>query len=150
MRPLHAFAGAFAFAIILTFWLATVTVEAFGTAADVAAVKSAILWGLGLLVPALMLTGLTGHRLAGRRTQPLIAAKRRRMQLAAGNGLAVLVPAAVFLAWQARAGHFDAAFYTVQAVELAAGALNLTLLGLNGRDGWRLRRRPAAALGARS
>ena len=41
----------------------------------------------------------------------------------------------------------DSVFHTVQALELAAGAANISLLGLNMRDGLRmkgwLRRRPA-------
>ena len=53
----------------------------------------------------------------------------------------VLIPSALFLAWKASAGAFDAAFYAVQAVELIAGAVNVTLLSLNMRDGLRMTRR---------
>ena len=56
-----------------------------------------------------------------------------------------LLGAAVFLAMRAQAGRFDGVFYAVQALELAAGAANLALIGLNIRDGLRLgrlRRRP--------
>ena len=67
------------------------------------------------------------------------------MPLIAANGILVLVPSAVFLAMKARAGVFDTAFYTVQAVELVAGAFNLVLIGRNIADGLaisgRLRRR---------
>jgi hypothetical protein len=38
----------------------------------------------------------------------------------------------------AAAGSFDITFYIVQAVELIAGATNLTLMGLNVRDGLRM------------
>jgi hypothetical protein len=38
-------------------------------------------------------------------------------------------------------GEFDTAFYAVQALELAAGAANITLLGLNMRDGLRMKGR---------
>ena len=54
------------------------------------------------------------------------------------NGVCVLVPCALFLAWKARAGAFDAPFVAVQALELAAGFANLVLIGLNMRDGLRL------------
>ncbi|WP_227493507.1 hypothetical protein [Paracoccus kondratievae] len=61
------------------------------------------------------------------------------------NGLLLLIPAALFLAFKAKADEFDAYFYIVQAIELIAGAVNITLLGLNLRDGLmmkgRLRRR---------
>jgi hypothetical protein len=68
------------------------------------------------------------------------------MPLIAANGVLVLIPSALFLAFKARAGEFDTSFYAVQALELAAGAANIALLGLNMRDGLKmkswLRRRP--------
>ncbi len=141
MRALHAGAGAIAWLTILAFWTGTVAVELLGTPSAIATVKTAILWGLALLIPALATTGLSGHRLAAGRTDRWSLTKVRRLQFAALNGVLILVPAAVFLAWKAQAGALDATFYAVQAVELVAGAANLTLLGLNARDGWR-RRRP--------
>lgn len=66
------------------------------------------------------------------------------MQVAALNGLAVLIPSAVFLALRAQAGLFDTAFVLVQGLELIAGAVNITLLGRNMRDGLALRRRRQA------
>ncbi len=69
------------------------------------------------------------------------------MPLIAANGLLILIPSALFLAHKAAAAEFDGAFYAVQALELTAGATNITLLGLNMRDGLkmkgRLRRRLA-------
>jgi hypothetical protein len=50
----------------------------------------------------------------------------------------VLVPCAIILDRWAAAGAFDASFYAVQAIELVAGAVNLTLMGLNVRDGLRM------------
>ena len=52
--------------------------------------------------------------------------------------LLVLVPCAVFLQARAAAGMFDGLFYAVQALELVAGALNITLLSLSLRDGLKL------------
>ena len=82
----------------------------------------------------------------GRRTG-LIGRKSKRMPMIAANGILILIPSALYLASKAGAGEFDAAFYAVQALELAAGAANITLLGLNMRDGLRmkglLRRQPA-------
>jgi len=60
------------------------------------------------------------------------------MPFIAANGLLVLVPCAIFLNRLASAGTFDATFYFVQALELLAGATNLTLMGMNLRDGLRL------------
>ena len=67
------------------------------------------------------------------------------MPFIAANGLLILVPAAIFLSVRAQAGMFDGAFYAVQAVELLAGAINVTLIGLNIRDGLRLSRRRRVA-----
>jgi hypothetical protein len=139
LKTLHPFAGAVALATVATFWLATLLVELLGSPAAVAAVKTAIPWGFLLLIPALAATGGTGLTLAKGRRAGLIGAKRKRMPVIAANGVLVLVPAALFLAAKARAGDFDAGFYAVQAVELAAGAVNIALLGLNMRDGMRMK-----------
>lgn len=144
---LHPLAGTLAWLTILSFWLATVAVETLGTPAQVAQVKMLIPWGFLVLIPALALTGASGHRLGASWKGPLIRAKRRRMGLIAANGLLVLVPSALFLAARARAGSFDTLFYAVQAVELAAGAVNLLLLGLNLRDGLRMKGRLRRAPG---
>ena len=147
----HRIAGVLAFLIIVTFWLSTAAVELFGDPAAAVAVKQAILWGMALLVPAIAIAGATGFRLGGKSIAPVIAGKRRRMPILALNGLLVLVPSAIFLAMRAAEGRFDAVFFAVQAAELAAGAVNIALLGLNIRDGLamtrprRLRRAAARA-----
>ncbi|MEJ2121276.1 MAG: hypothetical protein P8Z76_11330 [Alphaproteobacteria bacterium] len=137
-RRVHLIAGVVGFLTILTFWIATAVSELIGSAQSVAAVKLAIPWGFLLLVPALALTGATGFRLAGASRNPRVLRKKRRMPFIAGNGVLVLVPAALYLALLASRGDFGDVFYAVQAVELAAGALNITLMALNIRDGLRL------------
>jgi len=145
IRTLHPIAGVIGMATIATFWLSTVAAEAFGGPTTILAVKTAILWGLLLLVPALAVTGATGFRMGGRSNHPRILAKRRRMPLVALNGLLVLVPCAVFLQARASAGDFGGTFALVQGVELLAGAVNLTLMGLSVRDGFALTRRFTSA-----
>lgn len=139
-RTIHPLAGALALAMIASFWLATVLSELFAPTAMVVAVKTAIPWGFLVLIPALAATGGSGLAAAKGRRGGLVGAKLRRMPLIAANGLLVLIPSALFLAWKARHGQFDAAFYAVQALELLAGAGNITLLALNMRDGRRLSR----------
>jgi hypothetical protein len=141
MKTLHPIAGIVAFLTILAFWTSTVVVELGGDAGQIAAVKRAILWGLALLVPAIAFAGASGFRLGGASLRPTVAGKRRRMPFIALNGLAVLIPCAIFLHQRASAGVFDRTFQIVQAVELLAGAINLALLGLNIRDGFGLTRR---------
>ncbi|MEX5726992.1 hypothetical protein Ga0609869_000345 [Rhodovulum iodosum] len=141
MHPkLHAAAGGLALGLIALFWLATLWAETLGGAAAIAPVKRNILFGLALLVPAVALAGAGGFRLARTRRGPTVERKARRMRLIAGNGLLILVPSAIFLDQRAAAGQIDAAFYAVQLLELAVGAVNITLLARNMRDGLALRR----------
>ena len=137
---IHAIAGVIGFLTILTFWLSTLVSEIFGSLADIATVKNAILWGMIVLIPCLVITGATGASLGKRRKDPRVSVKKKRMPPIAGNGLVVLVPSAVYLAYLANSGSFNTAFYAVQALELVVGAVNLTLMGLNIRDGFALRK----------
>ncbi len=134
-QRIHALAGTLAFFTIAVFWISTAVSELFGSPSDIAAVKQSILWGLLILVPALIATGGTGTSLAYRRAGPKLDRKKRRMPVIAANGLMILVPSAFFLAYKAGLGEFDTWFYAVQALELGAGAINLTLMALNIRDG---------------
>ena len=146
-KIIHPAAGAIAILLIATFWLSTALTELFGSESAVIFVKTANPSGFLLLIPALVAVGVSGFALSKGRRVGLIATKLRRMPLIAANGLLVLIPSALFLASKARAAEFDGVFYGMQALELAAGAANITLLGLNMQDGLRmkgwLRRRPA-------
>lgn len=138
INRLHALAGSLGLLSIGLFWTSTVVSELTGDAAAVAWVKTAILWGLLVLIPAMVAVGASGFRLARGRHGGAIDAKRRRMPVIALNGVLILVPCAVVLALWAQAGRFDGWFYGVQALELVAGAVNLVLMGRNLRDGLRL------------
>ena len=137
-RIIHPLAGVLALLMITTFWLSTAISELFLSETAVVAVKTAIPWGLLLLIPALAATGGSGFFLSRGQREGPVGAKLKRMPLIAANGLLILAPAALFLASKARAGVFDTTFYGVQAVELIAGAVNIALLGLGMRDGMRL------------
>jgi hypothetical protein len=135
---IHAIAGTLALVTVATFLVSTLVSElALGHEA-VAAVKTAILYGVCLLIPLMAATGGSGFSLASGRQGPLIDAKKRRMRFIAANGILIMLPAAVSLSGKASAGAFDQVFYTVQAVEIAGGALQICLLGLNFRDGLRM------------
>lgn len=149
VHRVHLATGIIAFAAIFSFWTATIVTEVIGNCDAITLAKQAILWGMILLIPAMAAAGGSGFRLCGRSLAPIIVAKRRRMIVIAANGLLVLVPSAFFLAGRAAAGNFDAAFIAVQAVELAAGAINIVLMGLNLRDGLHLTaKRRAPPVGA--
>lgn len=131
----HAVAGSLAFLVILAFLGSSAFAELSGNAAAVARVKLSIAWGLLLLVPMLAATGGSGVFMAGTRPKGLAGKKLARMRIIAANGLVVLVPAALFLAYKAGQGAFDGQFLAVQVLEYAAGLTNLALMGLNIRDG---------------
>ncbi|MHC4055303.1 hypothetical protein [Bradyrhizobium sp. 25ACV] len=140
-RIIHPVAGAVALTTIATFWLSTALTELFASHASIATVKMAIPWGFLLLVPALAVTGGSGFFLAKGRRGGVIGAKIKRMPFIAGNGILLLIPSALFLAFKAKAAEFDTTFYAVQPLELLAGAMNIALLGLNMRDGFKMKGR---------
>lgn len=120
----------------------------FGSAESISMIKRLIVTpGLFILIPTMAIVGGTGFALSKNRKGRLINNKQKRMPLIAINGLLVLTPCAIFLNQWAAVGSFDTAFYIVQGVELLSGAINLTLMGMNMRDGLimtgRLRRRSA-------
>lgn len=142
---LHALAGGIALVTITLFWTATLWSEVLGGQPDIVRVKTAILSGMVLLVPAMTIAGGSGFALAGDRVGKLVERKKARMRIVALNGLLILLPSAFFLAERAQAGTFDTWFYTVQLAELGAGGLNIALLFLNMRDGFAMTRRRRAA-----
>jgi len=148
----HKVSGGLAVLMIATFWLSTVASELVLGNTAIVTVKWLIPYGFLILVPVMATAGATGFRLAKGRNAGLIGAKRKRMPIIAANGLLVLMPSAFFLSAKAQAGSFDTTFYAVQILELLAGAANLTLLGLNIRDGRRMTagrwRRAASSIGS--
>lgn len=148
LKQVHFIAGLLATLAIATFFLSTVIVELFGSHEAVASVKALIVTpGLFILAPAIAATGGSGFFLSKSHQGRLVDIKKARMPFIAVNGLLILIPCAIFLDRWASEGIFDSTFYLVQGLELLAGAVNLTLMGLNIRDGLklsgRLRRRAA-------
>ena len=146
MKPIiHAAAGVVAMLTVLTFWTSTAISEAFLSQELVAAVKHAVLYGMLVLIPAMVATGASGFALGKNRKGRLVERKQWRMRIIAMNGLLIMLPAAFFLDGKASVGEFDTPFYVVQAIELMVGVVQLTLMGKNFRDGLRLssRLRPA-------
>ena len=94
-----------------------------------------------ILIPTMAIVGASGMSMGRKRKDALAVVKKKRMPIIAANGLLVLMPAAFYLESKASIGVFDGAFYTVQILELIAGALNLTFMGLNIRDGLRMSKR---------
>jgi len=137
---IHAAAGIIGFLIIGIFWTSTVYSELFGSNDDIALVKSMVLQGMFILIPALMIAGGSGVALGRRRIDALGITKKKRMPFIAANGLLILLPAAIYLQSKASAESFDEYFYIVQGLEFIAGATNFILMGLNIRDGFSMTR----------
>ena len=95
-KLVHPIAGTLATLLVASFWLSTVLVEAFGTPAQIIAVKLAIPWGFLLLVPALAATGGTGLIRSRGHRGGLVGRKLKRMPIIAANGVLVLIPSALF------------------------------------------------------
>ena len=130
-KTVHPIAGGIALLMILTFWLSTALSEIFANITVVTAVKTLIPWGFLILIPALAAVGGSGFLLSKKRRGPLVATKQKRMPFIAANGILILIPSALYLSFKAQTGAFDTGFYAVQALELCAGAVNVTLLGLS-------------------
>ena len=143
-RRVHPIAGGLALLTMLAFWTSTVVVELVGDRADIVAVKQAIMWGLLVLVPAIAATGGTGFVRAGRSKNARILAKKRRMPVIGAIGILVLVPCVLYLGTTVSPYDLGPRFYAVQGIELVAGAVNITLMSLNVRDGIRITRRIGA------
>ena len=136
---IHIFAAIVATLCIATFFTSTILVELFGSNVAVAKVKSFIVMpGLFILIPAIAIAGGTGFACAKERKGRLVENKKKRMPFIATNGILILVPAAIFLDQWASIESFDNKFFIVQALELLAGAVNLTLMSLNMRDGFQM------------
>ena len=137
----HAIAGITGFLCISIFWVSTAFSELFLSHESVALVKSLILQGMFILVPAMAVAGGSGMAIGAKWKSPAALAKKKRMPVIAFNGLCILLPSAYFLAQKSNANEFDTWFYTVQVLELGVGAINLSLMGLNIRDGLKLKGR---------
>lgn len=140
MKPIiHLIAAFTATLCIATFFTSTLLVELFGTHETIAVVKNLIVMpGLFILIPAMAITGATGVALSKVKSGKIVKKKLKRMPFIAANGLLVLLPAAIMLNLWAASGLFDSRFYIVQGIELMAGAVNLTLMSLNIRDGFKV------------
>lgn len=141
VKVVHVTAAALGGLAIALFLLGSLAAELGGSPQSIALVKRLIVWpGLAILIPALVVAGASGRRLAGASLVGLARKKIARMRWIAANGVCVLLPCAWLLNGWADGGSLDARFALVQGVELLAGACNLVLLARNALDGLRLSR----------
>lgn len=139
LQKLHATASTLGLVLIAAFFVSSVVAEMGGDHDTILRVKTAICFALFALVPIMGAAGVSGQRLAGKSRAPIIRQKKRRMQLVVMNAAFILIPCALALYWLASHGRFGAMFTAVQAIELLAGAVNITLLAQNLRAGLQMR-----------
>lgn len=142
---IHLSGAVGALALISTFLVSSAVTEMAGNAADVHSLRQWIVFGLPLLIGCLAAAALTGRRLARKSRAAVIRRKQRRMQAVAALGIVVLVPCALILDALTASASVSAVVTGLELTEMLAGALNLTLLLLNVRDGRRLSRPPTPA-----
>ena len=97
-----------------------------------------ILKGMYVLIPAMVVVGASGMSLGSNRRGSLVLSKKKRMPIIAATGIIILLPAAFYLEMKASQNAFDTWFYSIQALELIAGASNLRLMFFNIRDELRM------------
>ncbi|QUM77156.1 hypothetical protein HWV00_13440 [Moritella sp. 24] len=141
LKNIHKIAASLAFILIATFQVSTILADTFATERLIADVKSTILVFVPVLMLAMMATGISANKLYTGTMKGVFKTKQTRMKIAAINGIFVLLPAAVILARWSEQGQFDTLYWTVQGIEIITGLVNLTMIGLNIRDGIRLGRK---------
>jgi len=138
LRNIHKTAAILALVLITSFLTSTIIADLFATPQQIAHVKSTILMFIPGLILAMMVTGISAKKLYPGVMKGALKIKETRMKIAAINGVIVLLPAAIVLARWSALGQFDGLYWTVQILEIIAGMINLTMIGLNIRDGIRL------------
>ncbi|WP_295893465.1 hypothetical protein [uncultured Vibrio sp.] len=144
-KLIHRVAAMMAFFMILVFFSSTLLVEIAGSKQSILEVKRAISYAIFLLIPTMAIVGITGSKMAGSSQHPTLVAKKKRTPIIALNGLLILTPSAFYLYHLAEQDQFNNIFYAVQALELIAGLVNLSLMGLNIRDGIAMSKRRSLA-----
>lgn len=134
IKSLHKIAGTLALLIILAFFSFSLYAEFKDDHHLIKMVKTGILYGVALLFLIMPATGITGRKLAGQGTSPIIGIKMKRMKLIVANAF-ILISLAITLYYRAVNGMIDQTFMVIQVVELAFGLTNAVFLALMIRDG---------------
>lgn len=138
LKNIHKIAAILALVLITSFLTSTIIADLLATPQQIAHVKNTILMFIPGLILAMMVTGISAKKLYPGAMKGALKIKETRMKIAAINGVIVLLPAAIVLARWSALGQFDGLYWAVQILEIIAGMTNLTMIGLNIRDGIRL------------
>lgn len=105
LKKTHPIAGTIGFLTILTFWISTAYSEVFGAHETIIAVKTMVLNGMIVLIPAMIIVGASGMSMGRQRKNAPALAKKKRMPVIAANGLLILLPAAFFFGSEGNSRH---------------------------------------------
>jgi len=139
MRNLHKFAAIGAMVIIALFFLSTLISEIFLGVEEIVFVKIAITYLIPFLVIFMALTGISGNKLGKKINSKEVLAKQKLIKIVAVNGILVLIPLAFTLRSYAENLEFTLFFWSLQILELIAGATNLFLMSKLARLGKELK-----------
>jgi hypothetical protein len=133
----HLIATVVAILTITTFFSLSLIAEIRGEESFIKTVKAFILYGLPVLIFTMPTLKITGDKLAGKSTNPLVLEKVKRMKIVVINGVGLIL-LAVFLYYRSHYKTVDDIFLFAQTIEFGLGLANLSLIILNARSGLRL------------
>jgi len=134
---IHILASIAALLLICTFFTASLLAELDSDIYVIRNVKRGILYAIPLLLVTMPVLGISGLKLAGNSRHSLVLLKKRRMKFIALNG-GILIFLAIFLFYWSHYHKIDGIYLICQIIELLLGAVNLSLIGMNIKDGWTL------------
>lgn len=137
LLKIHFIATAIAAITIFTFFTSSLIAEIKGDESFIKSVKSFIIYALPILIVSMPTLAITGNKLAGHSKNRLVLIKKNRMKLVMVNGM-ILISLAIFLFYRSHFQEIDGVFLTFQIAEFFFGMVNLTLIGLNARNGMQL------------
>lgn len=139
ISKIHATAAASALLLVTFFWTSTIVSELLLSVSAMISVKHWIAtYGLACMVASMAAAGVTGVLIGRGRDGRWVKEKKKRMPWIAMNGIAIMIPSALYLNFKAASGQFDLWFYAVQLLELVVGLIQLDLLLTNFVAGLRL------------
>jgi len=133
----HLIASVVAVLTITTFLSLSLIAEIRGDETFIKTVKAFILYGLPVLIFTMPALKITGEKLAGKSTNPLVLEKVKRMKIVVINGVGLIL-FAIFLFYRSHYKAIDDIFLVAQTLEFGLGLANLSLIILNVRSGLKL------------
>ncbi|WP_240008012.1 hypothetical protein [Pseudaquidulcibacter saccharophilus] len=144
ISKVHKTAAIVAFLCLVSFWTLSLITEINADKAFFGFVRTYIFYTMFVMIAAIIITAVTGFKIAKKMRGPIIENKKKRMPFIGLNGAIVLLPLAIILFMysnetilKGQEGMVD----TLRLIELIFGAINIILISLNIKDGLKLKRK---------